>query len=787
MKRAGRYLLLALLAACLVGLAGCPAHNPSYFPHAHAPFGEITPTHAKPGGHAYYANFDPHAISLTVRPINEVVNPVGTQHVLMATLRDEKETPRRARRIEWLIQGEGRIVEVDEHGFWPWQRGYKSPDNMNAVSYTNYFEHKFERGNKQPGDDFVVRPGQSWCVITSAKEGDTHVTVVAPEINDWEKRKVTTLIRWVDAFWAFPLPQTARSGTEAVLTTKIFRQTDKKPLSGYRVHYTVLDGPAAMFASTRAKEAFAISDLNGNASVGLIQPIPAFGVSRIGIEIIRPPEGNTGTGVTMARGETTVEWLAPAVALSHTGPANAALGAEIVYATAVNNVGKVEARSMTVTSQIPEGLQFVSSVPPPAAQEGARLTWLFGMLQPGQAHNLQTRYRSTRQGQVTSCAAVVTEEGLRDEKCATTVISVPALKVSVTGPAGGGVGSLLNLQVAVTNPGSGPAENVRLQAEYDAGLEHDSNKGKPPTPLNLPVGALAGGETKTIGLPLTAKQMGRFRVVVIATADGGLRDQAEHVVVIQQPQARLDIDGPKTRYQDRPADFTLKIVNTGEVPLTNLVVRDRLPPELGFVSASGDGKIVGGDVEWNVGTLGPREERTLNLSTRCQKLALAAVQQATLTADSGIRVEAQKGLEILGIPALRVEMRDLDDPVEVGKRTAYLLKITNTGSLPANGIEVKAVLPDKMKYLGVRAVAKEQVIGQTITFAKVDGLEPNKTLEYFIDVEAVKPGDARFRTEVFSPDLRAGPVIEEESTRIVESASAAPMGPVPPPPVPPNP
>ncbi len=784
MKSAGQRLGLMLLAAGLACLAGCRAHNPSYFPHAFAPFGENHPTHAKPGGPAYYSNFDPHAVQLVVRPIQDAVNPVRTQHVVLATVRDEKGNPRRARRVEWMIEGVGHILEVDESGFLPWQRGYKTNDK-HAVSYTDYYEHTFTRGTLKPDDDFVIRPGQSWCIISSAVEGDTHVTVLCPEIHDWEKRKVTTTIRWVDAFWEFPPPSTARSGTEAVLTTRVFRQTDKKPLAGYRVRYQVQEGgAAAVFSATKSREAFAISDLGGNASAGLIQPIPAFGTTKISIEIIRPPEGNTGSGVTIARGETWVEWLAPAIALSHTGPANAPLGSELTYTTAIQNIGKIESRTMTVTSQVPDGLQYLGSTPP-ALQEGNQLSWALGTLPPGQTHTLQTRYRSLKQGPVQSCATVVTEEGLRDTKCATTTIAVPALKVSITAPAGAGLGALVNYQITVTNPGSGPAENVRLTAEFDPALEPAMDLKEKTNSLNLTLGTLLGGQTQSVGLPLRAKQMGRFSVRVTAVADGGLRDQADHVLVVQPAQASLSIDGPQRRYQDRPAEFTLRVLNTGDVALTNVVVRNRLPPELAFIAAGQGGTLSGGDVVWNVGNLGPREERVLNLSTRCVKLTPAnapTVQLASVSADGGFRVEAQKVLEILGAPALKTEMRALVNPVEVGKPTTYLIRLTNTGSKAATGVEVRATLPDGMRFLNAKGPIKEQVLGQVITFGQLDGIEPGKTVEFAIEAQALKAGDLRFKTEIKSPDFDKGPWVEEEATRVIETGVNPNVPPPPPPP-----
>src|SRR5436190_1718289 len=171
-----RLAMALLLAGLLCAPLGCfgGSQNPSYFPWL-LPTGDIIRTHAKPPGHGYYANFDPHARRLEVRPNALVTNPVRTQHVIVATVYDENCVPRRDRRIEWMVEGVGNIIEVDESGCLP-GRGYKV-DNKYAVSYTNRDEHRITRGNANPNDDFVVRPGQSWCLVSAAVEGDTHVTV----------------------------------------------------------------------------------------------------------------------------------------------------------------------------------------------------------------------------------------------------------------------------------------------------------------------------------------------------------------------------------------------------------------------------------------------------------------------------------------------------------------------------------------------------------------------------------------------------------------------------------
>jgi uncharacterized repeat protein (TIGR01451 family) len=775
MSRKPKRICPVLLAAGLLGLlSGCfgVSQNPSYFPHL-LPTGDIIRTHAKPPGFGYWSNFDPHACRLEVRPL-EATNPVQTQHVLIATIYDEKGCPRRNRRVEWMIEGVGNIVEVDESGFFP-GRGYKV-DNKYAVSYTDYCEHKIDRGNNNPNDDFVIRPGQTWCVISSAVEGDTHVTVYAPEINNWDCHKVFVTKHWVDAEWTLPLPAVNRAGTQHTFTVNIFKHTDHKPLENYRVRYRILGGPPAVFLPHQSQEFTAVSDLSGNASATLAQVTPQPGVNRIGIEIIRAPEpcSPSGSGIVIGRGETTKEWLAPSLALVKTAPPAAAVGQEIPYTITVTNNGRVESQAMTVRDPIPEGLQYVRSEPP-ATIDNDQLTWTFSALPPGQAHTAQVVFRATRTGPVTNCANVTGADGLKADNCVTTQVTAPQLRVTKTGPLTGVVGMPVTYQIAVTNPGTGPATNVLLRDQFDAGLEHESRA----NPVELPVGTLAPGETKTVTLNLIPRTVGALTNRVSALADGNLTARAEHTVTVQRAQLAIKKTGPAARYVDRPAVWDIRVTNPGETALANVVVRDQLPPELGFQSATQGGQQTSdGQVLWNLGTLGPREEKLVQLTTRCLKIAPRALNVAIATADPGLQVQDEAAVEIRGLPAFRLEVVDVDDPIEVGGKTAYKIDVTNQGSLPGNQVEIRALVPRQMKVINANGPSQPRVEGQQVLFPPVDSLQPGQTLNYSVEVQALEPGDVRFRVELRSATL-SSPVIEEESTTVVAPAAgtAPPIAP----------
>src|SRR5262245_12109797 len=99
-----------LFAALALAPAGC-SHNPGYFPYL-LPGGPIAESHAKPGGPGYFRNFDPKACKLEVAPNQQITAPLGSQIVLVAGVLDKDGDLRRSRRVEWMLDGPGYIVEA---------------------------------------------------------------------------------------------------------------------------------------------------------------------------------------------------------------------------------------------------------------------------------------------------------------------------------------------------------------------------------------------------------------------------------------------------------------------------------------------------------------------------------------------------------------------------------------------------------------------------------------------------------------------------------------------------
>src|SRR5262249_7870603 len=127
---------------------------------------------------------------------------------------------------------------------------------------------------------------------------------------------------------------------------------------------------------------------------------------------------------------------------------------------------------------------------------------------------------------------------------------------------------------------------------------------------------------------------------------------------------------------------------------------------------------------------------------------------------------SENTVEVLGVSALKVEVMAGANPIEAGTRTSYTIRVTNAGTLTADGIEVKATMSPGLKPLGGSGRIQGAVTENQVAFSPVNGLGPGQSVLLTVGVQAAKEGDARFRVETRMPSM-ATPQIDEEATRVL--------------------
>jgi uncharacterized repeat protein (TIGR01451 family) len=780
---------VVLSVVAVTAAVGCfgGAHNPGYFP-SYIPPGDIIQTHAKPPGGGYFRDFDPKATRLEVTPVQVTCKP-GGQQVLIATVYDKDGVPRRGRRVEWMLDGPGHIVETDESG-WTAGRGYKV-NSKYAVGYTNYFEHTFTRGNDDPRDDFTVVPGQAWCVVSSAVPGETVVTAYAPGVFNWDKGRVLARVNWGDnSEFTFPPATSGRIGGEVELGTVIKKVAEREGVNpaDLRVRYRVIPGgaPASFAAPAGVSAARAgldsldiIATTDGRAPVKVVQMSPRPGRTDVAVEILKPDANGVGEGKVVGKHTTSVEWAAPKLNLDIRAPKVLAPNGEGTLTLVASNPSKVDASAGQVAMRF-TGFEAMPEEPPADRRGDGSMLWTLPPMAAGEKRELRFRVRAAGEGPLTAEAVGRTGEGdaaITATTRSTTEVGTPQMKVSVEPSVTASVGERVPVKVVVSNSGSVPLDTATAFVTFSGGLEHDTGSGQ----AEATVGVVPPGETRTVTVPLIARQTGK-QTVRVGVRAGDQRDQKEMTVEVRKPELRLTVAGPKQMSPGTEQTFEVGVLNAGDAAVPNVGVKLAVPA--GFtVSRASDGGTIGGagTVVWRVGDLPPGGSQVLKVAVSADKPAEKAMFAATAASGdptaadrkaggvAGLTARAETNVTVQGQPALVLELADPREPVPVGRRGAYRVIVRNKGTGPAKQVQVTVFLPEQ--YANVRGLDTTRVEvrpeREKLIFPAVKEIPANGTASFYVEVEGATAGDARVRAEVVA-DYLSKPLVEEQSTRVVE-------------------
>lgn len=742
----------------LVAAVGCRNHMPHAFTWANT--GDTVYTHPKPPEGGYWSNWDPYAVELELTPLEDI-NPVRTQHVMVATVRDKNGKPLPNRRVEWIISegSVGDIVEVDESG-WRASRGYKV-DNHFAVSHTNNFKHVLDRGNDDPSDDVMLEKGQTFCVITSPVEGTTYVTAYAPGIYDWNKHKVFAVKHWYDVKYECPPPATNPVGTTHEFVTRVSKYSDNSALSGYMVTYKILDGPAATLEPGGSTVATVPTDADGNARVTIRQSSPAEGTNNLSIEIIRPENVQCcKPAVRIGECPTSKTWVGPKIAIDKSCTPSALVGDQVNYTITVTNPSAVDATNVVVTDTLPAGIEFVSASP------SGNGSWSLGTLPGGASSTINIVGRATRTGTFENCAEVRADFNLQARACCTTVVTAPALALEKRCPSAVTVCDPIPYTIIVRNTGDGVAKNVVVTDTLPNGVTTADGQ----TAVTANVGDLGPGQAKEITFQGKASGPGTYTNPARATADGGLTAEATCTTVVTKPTISVTKTAPPKRMigrgSQRADDFTITVTNNGDVPATDVVLTDELPASQSFVSASDGGTASGTIVTWRLGTLEPGASRTVTVSVRTTAVGSSRNVAKVTAFCADAMVEAMH--EVEAVPAILLECVDDPDPIELGGTVTYTITVTNQGMAVGTNIKVNCTIQPEGEFVSAGGVTNGSVSGKAVSFEPYPSLAPGARISWTVVVKANQVGDTRFSIEMTSAELTGPAVLETEATRFYE-------------------
>ena len=808
------------LTVCAFFISGCAGWRID-------PSGERLLAPAPPGQPVFDPLAGPHGLVLGPQT---VISPIGSQVVMVASVRGPDDYLRTNQRVEWALEpgSVGQLLDVNHKTFMDWvvldanMPAVLSP--CRAVGSTARQAGQIARGAGLPGSINIV-PGQAWLVVGSTQEGTSYLSAASPCAEGGQCRKATATIHWVDVQWTLPQPSINPSGTKHTLTTTVMRQSNRTPLAGYRIRYEIADGPPAGFGPQGDRTAEVVTNDAGQASAEIVQKEPNPGTNRIGVQIIRPA-GFAGTSpeLVVGSGLTLKTWTSPGVAIRKTGPAVGSIGATLTYRIVVSNPGDQPAENVVVTDTIPPGLSFLTSRPAGEAV-GNTIRWTLGRLGAAETRTLEVDYRADREGTVSSCSEASATGGLTSKDCVTTAIGATApsptlpsgpsstIGLEVTGPTQASVGDQVLFRMTITNRGASPAVGLVIRDEFDPGLEQAETKTRS---IEKDLPELAPGESREIRVKFRVAGAGQLcNTVEIRSGKQVLARQRACVTVagasppgplppsgptsppgplpppggpgspIGVPGLSLKLSAPPSAAVGETARFRIEVTNTTANPLNDVKVSVLPDPTLDAAKATDGYQWDDATMYWLIATLPPNDPRVFEVEARCVAPAADACLRVQLASRQGLKADDRKCVQIRAAAAptasnLSLGVTDRYDPITVGKEETYDIEVVNSGQTPDTQVTLLVQVPQQMVPVQLQTVGPAldggrvgyEIVGQNIRFQPVGQLDPGQKLNYRVRTRTVSPGEVELRAQVSSQNVRQPQMATQKTT--ILSATAAP-------------
>lgn len=446
------------------------------------------------------------------------------------------------------------------------------------------------------------------------------------------------------------------------------------------------------------------------------------------------------------------------VRVDKTMPKEVSLNATFDYSIRLTNLTDVLLTEVVLVEDTPKHYKYANS-DPPAEVQGNRLTWTIDRLEPNAAKEIKVVGSATRAACLEHCATVT----YVIPACAYVNVVAPKLTLAKSALQSVIICDPIEAKYVVTNAGSGVAKDVKVTDVLPANLLTTDGKKQ----VSLDAGSLGPGQSKSYAVKLKAQQTGSYTSKAVArSGDGLVAESAPTTTLVTQPVLVLTKVGPKRAYIGRRLQYTVRVMNKGNAAARDTVIEETIPAGVTAIRATAGARIEGSKILWDMGTLASGESKEVTVSYMKQTEGLVTdTASATAYCAEGVKASASTAVE--GIAAILLEVIDIDDPVEIGAETTYVITATNQGSQADTNIEIVCTLEDAEQYVSSRGATIGTATGQVVRFAPLASLGPKAKATWQVRVKALKPGDIRFRVEMNTDQLER-PVEETEATRLYE-------------------
>ena len=448
------------------------------------------------------------------------------------------------------------------------------------------------------------------------------------------------------------------------------------------------------------------------------------------------------------------------VRLDKSMPKEVSLNSQFEYSITLTNLTDTPLTGIVMTEEIPDHFKFIKASPAVDEEEENQLVWHISSLAPKASQQFKISGTGTHVEALKHCTTVITPV---IPACASAQVIQPALQLTKTAPAEVLLCDVIPVRYVVTNTGTGSVKNVKITESLPGGLRTTDGKNE----LIFDAGTLMAGQSRQFSADLRATKVGKYIGKAVASSTTGTSTESPPTTTtVGLPILSVKKSGLETQYIGRPVTYEITLTNKSNVPAKNTTLVDMIPSGVTGVKATAGAKLSASKLVWEFGTLEPQMSKNVRVSYTPNRAGILA-SSTTATAYCAEAVTSSVRTTVTGISALSLEVVDVEDPVRVGSHATYIIRVENQGSATATNIRVGCLLEDYVRYVSSAGATASSQEGQTLRFLPLASLAPKTKAAWRVVVEAVRPGDLRFKATMHADQL-SRPVEETESTHLYE-------------------
>ncbi len=437
-------------------------------------------------------------------------------------------------------------------------------------------------------------------------------------------------------------------------------------------------------------------------------------------------------------------------------PREVVAGQPFDYMLKVTNLTPATLTDVAVQDVCGDNFKLIDSKPAATKLDAGTLVWNLGEMQPKEVRQILVRGAYPAGAAARNCVSASYDMAA----CQDLKVVEPKLALAVSAPAEILRCEPIPVRYTVSNPGTGAATDASLTQNAPQGMTAKDGTLVGVTSL----GDLAAGASRTLETVFTAAKPGVYEFAPVAGAKPELKAEASAKTRVTEPALKVEKTLPGTLILGRELTYDITVSNTGDAKASSLVLEEALPRGAKFVSASDGGRAEAGRVVWNLSDLAPGASRTVRVTMNTESigdLEVTTRAKAYCAADADASAKAN----VIGVPAVLLELIDVNDPVVIGNEEIFTITVTNQGTATDINVRIVASLENSMEFVAAQGATAPVATGQRIEFAPLPRLEPGAKATWTVRAKGVSPADHRF-TVVMTSDLRQRPVMATEATTV---------------------